>query len=179
MKTLLAVAMFVACVLLVSGFAEAVPYLDVLNYSQYMTIGSSHTFYFDLNNNALAAGDIGAEDVINSSLLGINFTDDEKDIWYNPLSYELALTIADDNIYIREIQTELWTANVLSQVQNDHTLSVTVASISGDFYLGNASLSGDYTDLSVNAAVTPEPATVTILGMGVLALLGFKIKKRI
>jgi hypothetical protein len=167
--------LFAVCMFAITGTAQAVPYADVITYSQYMTLGSSHTFNFDLNNDVLTGGvDIGSEDVINSATLGVNFMDD-SDPWYMP--FEVALIIADSNVYVTEVETELWTANVLSQVQNDHTLNVTVIGVGGDFYLGNATLSGNYTDRPAGAtSPVPEPATMALLGMGVLGLFGLKRK---
>jgi hypothetical protein len=176
---ILTMAVMVACLFLVSGTAQAAPYVDVIKYSQYMTIGSTHTFTFNLNNDTLKTGDLGVEDVINTSLLGLNFRDDEKDTWYNPWSHEVAGVLADDRLYITEVQTGHWTANVLGQIKSDHTLTVTVESLWGDFYLGDASISGDYTDIPAvdSTSPVPEPATCSLLGMGLVGLLGKRLRR--
>jgi hypothetical protein len=176
MKKFVIVLLFVAGVFGFSNSAFAAAYTDVINYGPIlMTTGMSHTYSFNLNTDTLANGvDINAEDQINSATLGINFSDDERNTW-NPATWELALVQADQSLFLWNEGT--FQANVLNRVVNDHQLEVTVTSLFGDFTLGNATLSGDYTDrLATSASPVPEPATMAMLGMGILGLFGLRKK---
>lgn len=119
---------------------------------------------------AASGGFVVGSDTVNSYTLTLNLFDD----WDR--SFEVAYVaqpgLIGDTIYVDLSGTEYggWSLLAQWQIQSQGQLSVVVASLLGDFYIGGSKLvvSGD-------RKAVPEPTTLALLGG---ALFGFGMMRR-
>lgn len=180
MKKVLFVLILAMCTLGFVGHASAaLTYLDFAPLNVWLdAVNSSLTYSFDLDNdviytdaNMTAFRDIRPGDRIDTAKLGIRFRDDEADY----VEQEFEITILDGSAEpLREIGTGLYTdwagGDVTAYVSGDHRLNVRIDRIFGDFNVESSILKGTFT-------AVPEPASMSLLGIGILGLLGLKRKK--
>jgi len=137
-----------------------------VNELEYATDWVSWTHHFNFDPAAV---------VINSAELRLAFTDDDCEylLWgFIPIGYELGLGWGEDwSFDFGEIDSGVegpYTLNV--NYLYDGMFSATVMSVGGDFYIDRSELTIDYEPV-------PEPATMLLLGSGLIGLAGLGRKK--
>jgi len=171
MKKILAGLFAILLVFGVVGMANATLYTDV-NCEGFWFDGdnTSHTWTFNLDNDNLLFGDINPGDTINSAFLNIGFYDD-LDIFKAEFGDVLTDSLLRWDNFEVDILDSLCSINVLGQVVDDHILYLTIERNYGDFGVAGAEITGCYT------TPVPEPATMILVGAGLIALAGFGRKR--
>ena len=135
----------------------------------YISYMNGQFLYLDLGDDGYVSGM-----EINDFTLTIRVSDDSGDKWYERAEHILLTAGTDSN--------GTWSVGDLSvgwsmlgefDIEHDGTLNFLVASGFGDFYLNSAKVvaTGDDGTTSV-----PEPATMMLLGLGLLGLAGVRRK---
>lgn len=135
----------------------------------------TYTWSFDLDNDILDWGDINSEDDINFAYLQFTTLDDmDRRNEYTNISLDFNMVVNG-----WEVDPAWGWGNVTAFVVDDHFLNVTFDRLSGDFGVAAMRIWGDYTDngASSNAAPVPEPATMLLLGTGLIGVAGVSRKK--
>jgi hypothetical protein len=109
---------------------------------------------------------------ITSASLEIYLEDDEKDTFF-PWTYELGLIVDESgNWGINEIDTDTYGYSLNGSFLADGSFRVGIASVWGDFLISSSKLTIDY-----NAAPVPEPASLFLMGTGLIGLTALGRKK--
>jgi hypothetical protein len=175
MKKLFTLTFGTFLMLCFAGTASALLFSDTQHQNVWFSSSNTtKTWTFDLDNDALDWGDINSEDSINWAFLSFGtFDDHDSQLEYANINLDGTLN------FNWEVDPGWWSANVSSLVVDDHFLAVTFNLLRGDFGVSWVNLFGDYTDNRENtsAAPVPEPATMLLLGCGLIGLAGSSRKK--
>ena len=119
------------------------------------------THYFDF--------DPAAEEVLSGGLT-LWLSDDETDT-YNPATWEIGIFWAEDGTWeMGGVDTGTYGYDISASCLDDGTFTVTLVSVTGDFYIDKAEL-----DITYNPV--PEPSTILLMGSGLLGLVGYSRKR--
>ena len=171
--------MFFCTVMLVFGMigtASAISYTDTydaggLYMSSHLSIpDDSVSWTFDITNDGFNPA---TQDVTSASI-SLNFTDDGGwELW------ELADLNVGANTFSWEVNTGgiSFTITSLMTLSNLGTIDCTLIADAGDFYFNSARLNAEGTDPGSGTAPVSEPATILLMGVGLLGLAGFSRKR--
>lgn len=169
MKTWVSIFLALSLMIGLNTVANAKPFED-FRAGEWFEKGLSRTYTFDLNSDVLKEGDINPGDIITAAALEIKYG----------AGYLAKIDLIMDGIFkyndtffpvILPGEVEF---DVLSQVVSDHRLDVTIANVGriGGFDVCGLSVEGTYQPV-------PEPATLLLLGAGLIGLVGYGRKKLI
>ncbi|HEX6397971.1 MAG TPA: PEP-CTERM sorting domain-containing protein [Steroidobacteraceae bacterium] len=158
--------------LALSCAANASPTLwtDEINFKGELVTPLDPVYFEHDITDASSGGFVVGSDTVNSYQLTLNLYDDWDNSW--EVAYIAQPGLIGDKIYVDLSGTEYggWSLLAQWQIQSEGKLSVLVASLLGDFYIGGSKLvvNGD-------RRAVPEPTTLALLGG---ALFGFGMLRR-
>ena len=162
-------------ILLASTVAKAIPIVSTVDQNIFMQTGDSHSYTHNL---LLEGFELGSA---TSGTIEVQFTDDyDPNTW----DWEVILIVVDEfdfdtggfsvSTTAQSYGSEL-EVNALAEINASGMLDITVASLWGDFYVDKSELIVYGDDGEV--APVPEPATILLMGTGLLGLVAYSRKR--
>ena len=159
-----------------SGVAAAAPYtwVDTIDFNPDVYIGSWDSFSYQHDITDQGFDGILQGDYVESYSLTVSLYDDGGRRDWGELAYINQPGLIGDGFFdFSYTSAEYgWSIAGLLQLNFLGTLDVTINSIYGDFYLDQSTLVADGA-----TAPVPEPATMLLLGTGLLGLVAFGRKR--
>ena len=104
--------------------------------------------------------------------LRLTLADDEGDIWWNPLTWEIGFGYAEDGQWdIGAVNSGTYVYGASISALEDGAFGVTLASLGGDFFITQS-------DLTITYEPVPEPSTILLLACGLLGIGCFARRRR-
>lgn len=159
-----------ACFLLKATTANAIPVVDTIDQDVFMQTGDSYSYTHNLLDDGFNLG------TATSGNIEVQFSDDADSAW------EVILIVIDKfdfdtgglsisasaNSFSNELEV-----NALAEVNSSGMLDITIASLWGDFYIGQSVLTVEAIGQSVSTSdvsSVPEPGILGMLGIGLLGI---------
>lgn len=177
MKKLLGILCAMLLIAGTAGMAGATPctWTDTVEDNASIAWGGSYSYTHDITDD----GFVPLVDLATDYVLTIGLYDDNRG-WDEMLGVEVAFVdqpgLLGDGSYSFAYENQDFGASILGLVQINllGTLDVTIQSLWGDFCFGQSVLTA-YGES--NSAPVPEPASMVLLGTGLLGLAGYGRKK--
>jgi len=164
-------------VIAISGVSRAIPYTDVYDAGLSGAVGlhmddgailgcKTVTWTFDITDDGFnpVTQDVTAADVV------LNFSEYDNDRWWD----EHARLNIGDNVFTWEVDNGnvSFVIDSLISLSESGTILCRLTATDGNFWFNQATLNAEGT------APVPEPATLLLLGSGLLGLAGFRRKNK-
>ena len=169
----------IAGMLLSSTVARAIPIVDTVNQNVFMDTGSIHSYTHNLLDDGFQLG------TATSGAIEIQFFDDDFDSDFFGANWEVILIVVDDFDFDTGGLSTSTSAtsfssdiefNALAEINSAGMLDITIASLWGDFYVGQSILTVETSNvLESDVRSVPEPGVLGMLGIG---LIGIGVARR-
>ncbi|MFH2066356.1 MAG: PEP-CTERM sorting domain-containing protein [Pseudomonadota bacterium] len=180
MKKSIILLFSMAFFLFLSGVAGAVPttWTDVIDYNPNQFINSDFTYTHNIADglNGFQGYLMGGDDIILSYTLTLALYDNDRKS--EAVLVDQPGWIGDDYYNFSYSNQDFgWSLAGILQLNAFGELTVTLDKLWGDFYLDFSELNAYGDNGSSSNAPVPEPATMILLGTGLVGLAGFSRKK--
>jgi len=142
-----------------TGNAAAASYTDTYDANTYMKDGDYVSWTFDITDNGF---DPAAQDVTEAIVL-FDFTDEDSDF------FKIAILNIGKETFLGDADTN---SNSLMTLSNSGTINYALIAVGGDLYFNKATLTAEAT-----TAPVPEPASILLMGAGLIGLIGYNRKR--
>ncbi len=167
----------------VAGIASAIPttWVDEIDFDDFLlnSFNDTYSYYHDIGDNGFVGFLEGGNDIVTSYNLRVRLYDDQDREKEKAVIFQLGLFDNDTSTtynFSWDFADIGWTLFGLADINSDGTLNVWIKREKGDFFVDWSTLTA-YGDNGDSSAPVPEPATMLLLGSGLVGLAGFGRKK--